>query len=190
MVIRRAREEDAEAILDIYTPYVLNTAITFEYTPPTIKEMRSRIQERKEKYPFIVLEDEGKIVGYAYLSPFKKREAYDWSAETSIYIRREERGRGLGSALLSALEKESRNMNLLSLEACIAIPHSSPDSHLTDESVKFHERKGYVRRAYFPSSGYKFNSWYDMIWMEKELNPHTVPPKSVIWYGMVKDKLR
>ena len=59
MVIRRAREEDAEAILDIYTPYVLNTAITFEYTPPTIKEMRSRIQERKEKYPFIVLEDEG-----------------------------------------------------------------------------------------------------------------------------------
>ena len=65
MVIRRAREEDAEAILDIYTPYVLNTAITFEYTPPTIKEMRSRIQERKEKYPFIVLEDEGKIVGSA-----------------------------------------------------------------------------------------------------------------------------
>ena len=190
MTIREALLKDVEEIIDIYRPYVLETAITFEYEVPDVEEMEKRIREREGRYPFLVAEENGRVLGYAYLSPFKERSAYDWSAETSIYIRREERGRGLGSALLSALEKESRKMNLLSLEACIAIPHSSPDSHLTDESVKFHERKGYVRRAYFPSSGYKFNSWYDMVWMEKELNPHTVPPKSVIWYGMVEDKLR
>lgn len=190
MTIREALLKDAEEIIDIYRPYVLETAITFEYEVPAVEEMEKRIREREGRYPFLVAEENGRVLGYAYLSPFKERSAYDWSAETSIYVRREERGRGLGSALLGALEKESRKMNLLSLEACIATPHSSPDSHLTDESVKFHERKGYVRRAYFPSSGYKFNSWYDMVWMEKELNPHTVPPKSVIWYGMVEDKLR
>ena len=188
MVIRRAREEDAEAILDIYTPYVLNTAITFEYTPPTIKEMRSRIQERKEKYPFIVLEDEGKIVGYAYLSPFKKREAYDWSAETSIYLDFTLRGKGYGTVLLNALEKEAGKMNLLSLDACIAVPREE-SRYLTDQSRRFHEKRGYKTVAHFPFSGYKFGTWFDMIWMEKEIGEHTTTPKKVIWYGDLKDRV-
>ena len=188
MVIRRAREEDAEAILDIYTPYVLNTAITFEYTPPSIKEMRSRIQERKEKYPFIVLEDEGKIVGYAYLSPFKKREAYDWSAETSIYLDFTLRGKGYGTVLLNALEKEAGKMNLLSLDACIAVP-SEESRYLTDQSRRFHEKRGYKTVAHFPFSGYKFGTWFDMIWMEKEIGEHTTTPKKVIWYGDVKNRV-
>ena len=151
MTIREALLKDAEEIIDIYRPYVLETAITFEYEVPAVVEMENRIREREGRYPFLVAEENGRVLGYAYLSPFKERSAYDWSAENSINVRREERGRGLGSALLGALEKESRKMNLLSLEACIATPYSSPDSHLTDESVKFHERKGYGRRDYLPS---------------------------------------
>ena len=84
MIVRQAEIADAEEILDIYRPYVEDTAITFEYTPPSIDEMENRIKERKGKYPFLVLENDERILGYAYLSPFKERDAYNWSAETSI----------------------------------------------------------------------------------------------------------
>ena len=96
MKIREALLKDAEEIIDIYRPYVLETAITFEYEVPAVEEMENRIREREGRYPFLVAEENERVLGYAYLSPFKERSAYDWSAETSIYIRREERGRGLG----------------------------------------------------------------------------------------------
>ena len=188
MIVRQAEIADAEDILDIYRPYVEKTAITFEYTPPSIDEMENRIIERKGKYPFLVLADEDEVVGYAYLSPFKERDAYNWSAETSIYLRLNQRGKGLGSMLLHALEGEAKKMNLLSLDACIAIPRGKTE-HLTDQSMKFHEKRGYRTVAHFPSSGYKFGEWFDMIWMEKELGEHTSTPKDIIWYGDVKDRI-
>ncbi|MGN1163653.1 MAG: GNAT family N-acetyltransferase [Candidatus Ornithospirochaeta sp.] len=188
MRVRRALESDASRIREIYAPYVEETAITFEYEVPSIAEMRGRIREREGKYPFLVLEDDdGVVEGYAYLSPFKERSAYDWCAETSIYISRYMRGKGLGSLLLSRLEEEAKKMNLLSLYACIAIPGESQDPYLTDQSEIFHSRHGYTRTGYFPSSGYKFSRWYHMIWMEKEIGKRIVPPKSVIWYGKVED---
>ena len=188
MVIRSAKEEDAEEILSIYSPYVENTAITFEYTPPTLSEMRDRIKERKDRYPFVVLEEEGIITGYAYLSPFKERKAYDWSAETSIYLKSSCRGKGRGTILLEALEREARKMNLLSLDACIAVPREE-SKYLNNESRSFHERKGYKIVGYFPSSGFKFGRWFDMSWMEREIGEHTSKPKDVIWYGKVRDRI-
>lgn len=140
MKVRQAEVDDAEEILEIYKPYVENTAVTFEYTPPSLEEMENRIIERKGKYPFLVLENDDRILGYAYLSPFKERDAYNWSAETSIYLRLNQRGRGFGTILLEALEKEARKMNLLSLDACIAIPRGKTE-HLTDQSMKFHEKR-------------------------------------------------
>ena len=188
MIVRQAEIADAEEILDIYRPYVEDTAITFEYTPPSIDEMENRIKERKGKYPFLVLENDERILGYAYLSPFKERDAYNWSAETSIYFRCNLRGKGLGTMLLEALEKEAGKMNLLSLDACIAIPRGKTE-YLTLESMKFHEKKGYRTVAHLPSSGYKFGEWFDMIWMEKELGEHTSTPKDVVWYGDVKNRI-
>ena len=188
MKVRQAEVDDAEEILEIYKPYVENTAVTFEYTPPSLEEMENRILERKGKYPFLVLENDERILGYAYLSPFKERDAYNWSAETSIYLRLDQRRRGLGTILLEVLEEEARKMNLLSLDACIAIPRGKTE-YLTLESMKFHEKKGYKTVAHFPSSGYKFGEWFDMIWMEKELGEHTSTPKDVVWYGDVKNRI-
>lgn len=188
MTVRSAEIDDAEEILEIYRPYVEKTAITFEYTPPSVEEMVKRIVERKGKYPFIVLEDDDRILGYAYLSPFKEREAYNWSAETSIYLRLDLRGKGLGTMLLDALEKEAEKMNLLSLDACIAVPRGKTE-YLTDESMKFHEKRGYKTLAHFPNSGYKFGEWFDMIWMEKELGEHTSFPKDIVWYGDLENRI-
>ncbi|MGN1190760.1 MAG: GNAT family N-acetyltransferase [Candidatus Ornithospirochaeta sp.] len=188
MLVRSAEIKDGEEILSIYTPYVQSTAITFEYTPPTISEMEERIEERRGKYPFLVLEDGNEILGYAYLSPFKEREAYSWSAETSIYLKMDIRGKGLGSILLEALEEEARKMNILTLDASIALPREETE-YLTDQSKLFHEKRGYNTVAHFPQSGYKFGYWFDMIWMEKVLGDHTSTPKSVIWYGDVKDRI-
>lgn len=189
MDIRSAEIEDAKEILSIYAPYVEKTAITFEYTTPSLSEMERRIEERKDKYPFLLLENQGEILGYAYLSPFKEREAYSWSSETSIYLKMETRGKGLGTMLLSSLEKEAEKMNLLSLDACIAMPREETE-YLTDQSIRFHEKRGYKRVAHFPQSGYKFGRWFDMVWMEKEIGPHTSLPKNVIWYGNVENRLK
>ena len=102
-MIRVAALDDAEELLKIYAPYVRETAITFEYEVPSPEEFRERIAHTLEKYPYLVAEHDGKIVGYAYVSPFKERAAYAWAVETSIYVRREGRRQGVGRALYAAL---------------------------------------------------------------------------------------
>lgn len=188
ITVQRAAIEDVPSIVSIYKPYVEKTAISFEYNVPSIQEMTNRILEREGTYPFLVLREDEEIKGYAYLSPFKKREAYSWSAETSIYLKMEERGRGLGSILLSALEDEARKMKLLTLDACIAMPRET-NPYLDAGSFFFHEKHGYTQVARFPSSGYKFGLWFDMVWMEKEIGEHSQNIESVIWYGEVKDRI-
>ena len=101
--IRVATKEDAEALLAIYAPYVEKTAITFEYEVPSIEEFRCRIQETLKKYPYLVAEKNGKIVGYAYAGAFHARPAYDWAVETSIYVSELQKGEGIGKALYKAL---------------------------------------------------------------------------------------
>ena len=90
--IRDAKEEDAERLLDIYAPYVTDTAITFEYEVPTLEDFRGRIINVSRHYPWLVAITEGRIVGYAYASPFHERAAYQWAVETSIYVDKNERG--------------------------------------------------------------------------------------------------
>lgn len=98
--IRLVNLNDAERILQIYRPYVENTAITFEYTVPTLEEFKNRIASIVKKYPYIVAEIDGKIMGYAYANTFKNREAYDWSVETSIYVDENSRGKGVRFAII------------------------------------------------------------------------------------------
>ena len=104
MNIRLATENDAESLLEIYAPYVEETAITFEYVVPTADEFRGRIRETLKNYPYYVAESDGKIAGYAYAGRFKERNAYDWAVETSIYVKKNLRRAGIGSALLKRLE--------------------------------------------------------------------------------------
>lgn len=179
LTIRMAKEEDARDLLDIYAPYVTDTAITFEYEVPSVEEFADRIRTTKQKYPYLLAVSEDTILGYAYASPFKARSAYDWAAETTIYLRTECQGKGIGKQLYFALEDMLKQQNILNLNACIAYT-SAPDAFLTNASALFHEHLGYRKVGHFTQCGYKFGTWYDMIWMEKLLGEHSNEPLPVI----------
>ena len=176
--VRAARPEDAPRLLEIYAPYVRDTAITFEYKVPEIDEFRRRMDLILNKYPYLVAESEGRVLGYAYTSRFHVRDAYQWSAETAIYLDMRARGRGIGRKLYDALEKISKAQGILNLNACISCP-AGGDAHLTNESPEFHAHMGYTLVGRFHHSGYKFGTWYDMIWMEKLIGPHGKDPAPV-----------
>lgn len=180
ITLRPAVPEDAAALLQIYAPYVEKTAITFEYTVPSLEEFRDRITNTLEKYPYIVAEDNEGVLGYAYVSAFHAREAYDWAVETSIYVAENARGKGVGGLLHQALESCLTSLGYLNMYACIAWPPADDDPYLTKNSAEFHAHLGYRLIGIFLSCGCKFERWYDMIWMEKHLGKHESgkqPPK-------------
>ncbi|ETP71373.1 sortase-like acyltransferase [Lachnospiraceae bacterium JC7] len=170
-IIRKASVIDAAAILAIYAPYVEETAITFEYTVPSLSEFKERIRNVLKKYPYIVAEKDGTIAGYAYVSSFHERAAYSWAVETSIYVDKNLRKTGLGKRLYNALEDILKKQGILNLNACIAYPEKE-DRYLTRNSVEFHEHLGYNMVGEFHKCGYKFKRWYNMVWMEKSIGEH------------------
>ena len=174
MNIRTVSVEDAAALLQIYAPYIQETAITFETEVPSLEDFAQRIKNTLQRYPWIVIEEEGKILGYAYTSAFKGRAAYDWSAETSIYVAMDQKGRGLGRKLYEELERISREQGIENLYACIAYPIGE-DPYLDDASVSFHEHLGFQKKAHFEKCAYKFERWYDMVWYGIDLRDHEVP---------------
>ena len=178
MLIRPARLTDAAALLSIYAPYVANTAVTFEYTVPTEAEFARRIQETMRKYPYLALETQDGLMGYAYAGAFKGRAAYDWAVETTIYLNPAAQGKGYGRALYSALEEELKRRHFLNAYACISWIEKE-DERLTHASPLFHEKMGYFLCGTFRKCGYKFGRWYDMIWMEKMLGEHTGNPQPI-----------
>lgn len=170
--IRPATPGDASAVQAIYAPYVRETAISFEYDVPSVEEMARRIEETQKGYPWIVAEENGKVMGYAYAHIFHGRAAYQWSVETSIYVDRQEKRKGIGSLLHEALENALKAQGILNLNAAIAWVEPE-DEYLTHDSVRFHERLGYTKVAHFHQCGRKFGRWYDIIWMEKIIGEHT-----------------
>lgn len=175
--IRMATLEDAGALLAIYKPYVENTVISFEYEVPSEEEFKSRIAHTLEKFPYLVAEKEGKILGYAYVSPFKTRAAYDWAVETTIYLDEASKGLGIGRKLYETLENIVSKQNIINVNACIA--YANP------ESIKFHEKLGYKTVAHFTKCGYKLGQWQDMVWMEKILKEHPQQPEKIIPIGQL-----
>lgn len=171
MTIRTATPEDAAKILDIYAPYVIDTAITFEYDVPSLEDFRQRIVGTLAKYPYLVAEEGEEILGYAYAGVFKARAAYNHCVETSIYVKKEAHGHGIGKALYLELEKRLKAQGIINVNACISWI-DTPDEHLTQQSPEFHAHLGYERCAHFHKCGYKFGRWYDMIWMEKMIGEH------------------
>ena len=172
ITIRKAAVSDAEELLDIYSYYVKNTAITFEYEVPSPYEFAGRIRDITKRYPYIVAESNRKIIGYAYAHEFIARKAYDWSAEVTIYIDHNKRKTGVGRLLYNELEKCLRAMGVIDLYACIGVPNGEADEYLDRNSVDFHEHMGYELRGTFPKSGYKFMRWYDMVWLGKTIGEH------------------
>lgn len=178
LTIRPAAPEDAAALLAVYAPYVERTAITFEYDVPTLADFTGRIARTLARYPYLAAERGGEIMGYAYAGPFKERAAYDWAVETTVYVREDQRRRGVGGALYRALERCLAAQGVLNLNACIACPEEA-DEYLTWDSVEFHTCLGYRLVGEFYGCGCKFGRWYNMAWMEKHIGAHLPDPAPV-----------
>ncbi len=184
--VRMAAQADAGELLKIYAPYVTDTAISFEYEIPTLEEFERRISSTLERYPYIVAVVESQIVGYAYASAFKPRAAYSWAVETTVYLRQDYRGKGVGKRLYLALEELLKRQNIINLNACISYTQDS-DTRLDNTSPQFHERLGYSKVAHFTKCGFKFGKWYDMIWMQKMLGEHPENPAPMIPMSRLMD---
>ena len=171
--IETASCEEADRLLEIYAPYVRNTAITFEYEVPSVEEFARRIRQVEERYPYLVARKDGRICGYAYAGPFKERAAYDWAVELSVYVDEKWTHQGIGKLLYQTMEEFLGKMGILNLEACIAVPPTrEDDSYLTWNSAAYHAHMGYRLVGEFYHCGYKFHRWYNMVWMEKEIGDH------------------
>lgn len=179
--------QDAKQLLDIYSYYVKNTAITFEYDVPSLQEFQKRMKKVLKTYPYLVARKDGQILGYAYASSFHERAAYGWNVETSIYIKHDCRQSGIGKTLYLALENILKAQNITNLNACIALPREKTQ-YLSDDSIKFHQRLGYSHVGQFHQSGYKFQQWFDMVWMEKIINEHTNHQEDILSFDDVKQQ--
>lgn len=185
-VIRVATIGDAEKLLEIYAPYITDTAITFEYTIPSVEGFQRRICQVLCKFPYLVAERNGEIVGYAYASSFHERAAYEWAVETTVYVRKDKKKMGIGKDLYMSLEKALKLQNILNLNACISYSELE-DEYLTKDSVQFHKHLGYQFVGEFHKCGFKFQRWYNVIWMEKHLGTHMQNPLIVKRFDEIKD---
>ncbi|NLI92310.1 MAG: N-acetyltransferase [Peptococcaceae bacterium] len=166
--IRLAREEDAQEILNIYRPYIEDTAVSFETEVPTIVEIRRRIRCSLDNYCWLVWEEGGQIRGYAYASKHRERAAYRWAVDVSIYIDGHWHGKGVGKALYSSLFAILRLQGYFNLYACICLPHP--------KSVGIHEYFGFKKNAHFHQVGYKLGQWWDIGWWEMFLSDKSIVP--------------
>ena len=162
ITLRKATTEDGAALAAIYKYYVEETAVTFEYIAPSAEEFSQRIAHKTEKYPFLVAEEDGKPVGYAYASEYRERAAYSWDVETSVYVDTAHQGHGIGKRLYGALEEILKLQGVVNLYACITYPNTY--------SVAMHEAFGFDYIGRFHSAGFKFGVWRDVSWFEKQIS--------------------
>ena len=166
-MIRLATEEDLPEILEIYGPYIINTTASFEYTIPTLAEFTARFRSITEQFPWIVWEEQGRILGYAYASHPFHRAAYRWCAESSIYLRPEAHGRGIGKQLQFALEEILKRQGYAVVYAVITSENAG--------SLAFHKALGYTFTAEMPGCGYKLGRELGIVWLEKRLFSGSIP---------------
>lgn len=177
--IRVATIEDAPEILAVYAPYVETTAVTFELTVPDQETFTDRVRNTLQRFPYLVAEDESGIVGFTYASPYRPREAYVRTIETSIYVKQGYKGKGLGRRLYNALAAVLSMQNVYNMNACIAYIEPE-DEYVTRASVHFHERVGFRIVGHFTRCSRKFDRWYDVVWMERLLGDHDDNPGDFI----------
>jgi phosphinothricin acetyltransferase len=178
MNIRVALPADAAAMLEIYTPYIENTSITFETVTPSEEEFAGRVAHYLEDYPWLVCEIEGKIAGYAYASRYRERTAYQWSVECSVYVHDEHLRKGVAHALYGELFSLLKKLGFRNVYAVINLPN--------DRSVAFHESLGFLYFATYEQVGYKLGKWKNVGWWRKVINEFTDPPAPPIPFNNLK----
>ena len=176
-MIRLATLEDAAAVAEIYQPYVESTAITFEVMPPTDGEMRSRMAGVLERLPWLVAEDAGRIVGYAYASPHRERAAYQWSVDTAVYLHQHAHRKGIGRSLYSTLFPMLMRQGFVNAYAGITLPN--------EKSVGLHEAMGFLSVGIYRNVGFKAGQWLDVGWWHLPLQPLPAAPQPPVAWPMI-----
>lgn len=167
--VRRALKSDAREILEIYTPYVLDTAISFEATLPSLSEVERRIEEYS-KLGWLVYEIQDALIGYAYASKHRDREAYQWCCEVSVYIHPQHHRKGIASILYTELFQKLRDQGYVNSYAGIELPNEA--------SVKFHESMGFTPIGVFRETGFKLGKWHDVGWWHLKIAEPGSNPKA------------
>lgn len=179
MKIRVAQPEDAKALLAIYAQYI-ETPVTFEYTLPSEAEFRDRIVDTLQHYPYLVVEEEGRILGYAYAHALRERLAYQWTTELSVYLDRDARGRGLGREVSKRLLALLQLQGVRSAYGCVTAPN------LASEAMQ--RGLGFQCTGVFHRCGYKDGQWRDVLWFEKLLGAFSLEPKPIVPFQQLEEK--
>lgn len=182
MIIKDVKVSDAKRLLEIYSYYVTDTAITFEEEIPSLSDFENRILNIKKEYPYIVAYEDEKIVGYAYANRFHPRYSYRFCVELSIYLDKDYTHNNIGKKLYEELESRLIKMNVTNLYACISYPNVT-DKYLDNNSIEFHEHLGFKEIALFKDCGYKFNNWYSMKYLEKIIGEHNTSQNELLKYN-------
>jgi L-amino acid N-acyltransferase YncA len=166
--IRLATERDAEQIATIYAPNVTDSIISFELEPPTAEEMRNRIEGTLQRYPWLVCEHQGQVLGYAYAGAHGSRAAYQWSVDVSIYVHEQARRRGVGRAVYASLFAALELQGFYNAYAGATLPNPA--------SVGLHESVGFQQVGVYRGVGYKLGAWHDVVWWHLPLRERVADP--------------
>ena len=167
--IRSIALADAQAVSDIYAPFVSEAATSFEAVPPDDAEIQKRIKEVTPRYPWLVFEGDGAVLGFAYASQHRTRHAYQWSVDVSVYIHERARNQGVGRALYTPLFDLLRRQGYFNAYAGITLPNPG--------SVRLHESMGFTSVGVYSRVGFKFGRWHDVLWLQLRLSEDSTRPK-------------
>ena len=174
--IRLATERDAEQVAAIYAPNVTDSIISFELEPPTAHQMRRRIQDTLQRYPWLVCERQGRVLGYAYAGAHGSRAAYQWSVDVSVYVHQQAHRRGVGRGLYTSLLAALKLQGFYNAYAGATLPNPA--------SVGLHESVGFRPVGVYRGVGYKLGAWHDVVWWQVQLRERQTdpdPPANLAW---------
>lgn len=175
--IRPVKISDADFCLSLYSKYVIGSAVSFELEAPSLEEFSNRIDTISKRFPYLVAEENGALIGYAYASAYRDRAAYQWNVEVSIYVEEHKKKSGVATSLYNNLFAELERIQVCKAFAVIALPN--------DASVGFHSKMGFEKFAIYKKVGFKLNQWHDVLWMEKILQSPDTPITPKYWnYGL------
>ncbi len=166
--IRLIREDDITSVLDIYSYYVQNTIISFEYDVPSIEDFSKRIADTVQEFPWLVCLQDNKVIGYAYAHKHRFRSAYQWSPESTVYIAPDFHARGIGRLLYNTLFALLKLQGYFNVFAGVGLPN--------EKSVGFHKATGFEEIGIFKKIGYKHGNWHDTQWFQLQLSEHLIDP--------------
>ena len=169
VTVRDASEDDAPACAAIYAPYVRETAVSFESEPPTPERMAERITAAIRTHAWVVHEDDGRVVGYAYGGPHQKRDAYRFSCEVSVYVEQGRRRTGAGRALYEALFEQLAARGYRMAVAGMTLPNEA--------STGLHRAMGFEPVGVYRRIGWKLSAWHDVAWVQRALGDEQDPPR-------------